>query len=85
MVMPIATYTGRLATVPSRTFSTIASIRITRYTGSNGRDCQAFISAMTASVTLETSSRDTSVSYTSARRAAMSPVVIPLAYNDNTA
>ena len=26
MVMPIATYTGRLATAPSRTFSTSASV-----------------------------------------------------------
>jgi hypothetical protein len=61
MLMPIATYTGRLATVPSRTFSTIASIRITGYTGSSGRDCQAFISPTTASMTLETSSADLGV------------------------
>jgi len=62
IVIPNATYTGRFATLPSRIFSTIASIRTTGYTASSGRACHSFRSARTWSVTLETRSRDTSVS-----------------------
>jgi|APMI01.1.fsa_nt_gi hypothetical protein len=80
----MATYTGRFATVPWRTLSTIASIRITGYTASSGRDCHSRISARTRPVTVEIRSRDTAVSYTSSKWLAMSPVVIPLAYKEMT-
>src|SRR2546423_1583 len=44
-VTPMAAYTGRLATWPSRTFTTIASMKIAMYTGSSGRCDHSSISA----------------------------------------
>nr|WP_281348921.1 hypothetical protein [Ornithinibacter aureus] len=58
----MATYTGRFPTLPSRTLSTIASINTTGHTASSGRDCHAFWSRPTCSVTADTSDFDTCVS-----------------------
>ena len=41
---------GRLATWPSRIFTLIASMKITAYTGSNGRLCHSARPSMTRSV-----------------------------------
>ena len=84
-LIPIATYTGRFATLPERTLSTIASIKITGYTASNGRAAHFRMSLSTWSVTRETRSREIEVSYTCSQWATMSLVVIPLAYNEMTA
>src|SRR5690606_18512053 len=56
-LIPTATYTGRLATCPSRIFTCSASISTTGYTASSGRDCQAASSSTTLSVTRLTRSR----------------------------
>jgi hypothetical protein len=41
---------GRLATCPSLTLTTMASMNTAAYTSSRGRPCQACISSMTLSV-----------------------------------
>jgi hypothetical protein len=55
----MGTYTGRFATWPSRTFTTIASMKIATYTGSSGRCDHYSISATTLSVIRDTVSFDT--------------------------
>lgn len=54
------------------------------YTGSRGRFCHSFIPSRTLSVIVEIVVFETSVPYTSARCAAISPCVIPRADRDNT-
>ena len=49
-------------------------MKITGYTGSNGRLCHSAIPSMTRSVIVEIVCLDTSAPYTSARCAAISPV-----------
>src|SRR5919205_22109 len=58
-VTPMTAYTGRLATWPSRTFTTIASMKIATYTESNGRFDHSSISVTTLSVIRDTVSFDT--------------------------
>ena len=79
--MPMARYTGRFATTPSRIFTISASMNTTGYTASNGRACHACSSSSTASVTLEIRSGDTSTWYISRRCAWISRVVNPRAYS----
>jgi hypothetical protein len=55
----MTTSIGLLRTCPSRTFTTIASMKITGYTSSSGRANQPAISSSTWSVILETVSFDT--------------------------
>jgi hypothetical protein len=64
---PIAAYTGRLATWPSRIFTTIASMNTTGYTRSSGRFSHSASSPSTRSVIFEIVSREIDVEYTSAR------------------
>jgi len=83
-VTPMTTYIGLFRTCPSRTLTTMASMKITGYTRSNGRLNHSVISSTTLSVILEIVSRETDAPYTSAKCAEISPVVKPLAVKDNT-
>lgn len=56
---PIAAYTSRLPTCPSRILTMIASTNTAAYTASSGRDDHACISSMTRSVIRLTVSFDT--------------------------
>jgi hypothetical protein len=83
-VTPIATYTGRLVTCPSRTLTMIASMNTTGYTLSSGRSRHSVISSITLSVILDIVSLLTVAPYTSAKCAAIYPVVNPRAESDRT-
>src|SRR5947209_14177435 len=58
-VTPMTAYTARLATWPSRTFTTIASMKTATYTESSGRCDHSSISVTTLSVIRDTVSFDT--------------------------
>src|SRR4051812_33823063 len=58
-VTPIAAYTGRFATWPSRTLTTMASMNTATYTLSSGRDDHSDISSTTLSVIRDTVSLET--------------------------
>jgi hypothetical protein len=62
----------------------MASMKMTGYTGSRGRSRHSVISATTVSVIREMVSLLTVAPYTSAKWAAISPVVSPLADSDST-
>lgn len=59
-------------------------MKITGYTWSRGRLAHSVISAVTLSTIREMVSLDTVTPYTSAKWAAISPVVNPRAVSDNT-
>ena len=75
---------GRLATWPSRIFTLMASMKITAYTGSNGRLCQSARPSITRSVIAVIVCLETSAPYTSSRCALISPWVSPFADREIT-
>lgn len=74
-----ATQTGRLETLPSRTFPWMQPMSTTGYTGSSSQFRHTTIPSRTLPVILAITLFETSGPYVSARRALMHPRVIPRA------